>query len=220
MSKPIKDQKEIAQVATIPANSDTEIGEFIAKAIEKVGKDGTSLSKKPKAFETTLEVVEGMNFDRGYVVSLFHDQSGNSRSDSRRCFRADLRKENRFNERILPLLQAVLKQVNLSSSLLKMIEGEALATLVVNRMRAGLKVCAVKAPGFGDRRKGMLQDIATLTGGQFISEELGMKLENVTLDMLGRAKKMIVSKEDTTLVEGAGNKKSHQRPDCSAQTSN
>lgn len=210
MSSPIKDQKEIAQVATISANGDSEIGEFIAKAIEKVGKDGTVTVEEGKGFETTLEVVEGMNFDRGYESAYFMTNPESQEAIQEDAFVLIYEKKIGSMKEILPILQAVAETGQPLLIIAEAIEGEALAMLVVNRMRAGLKVCAVKAPGFGDRRKGMLQDIATLTGGQFISEELGLKLETVTLDMLGRAKKVIVTKEETTIVEGAGNKKEIQ----------
>ena len=207
LSKPIQDRKEIAQVATISANGDAEIGEIIAKAMEKVGKDGTITVEEAKGFETTLDVVEGMNFDRGYVSAYFM-----TNTETQECILEDVyillyEKKIAAIKEFLPILQAVAETGRPLLIIAEDIEGEALATLVVNRLRAGLKVCAVKAPGFGDRRKAILQDIAILTGGELISEELGIKLENVTLDMLGRAKKVVIGKEDTTLVEGAGDKK-------------
>jgi len=210
MSNPIKDQKEIAQVATLSANGDTEIGDIIAKAIEKVGKDGTVTVEEGKGFETTLEVVEGMNFDRGYESAYFMTNTETQEAILENAFVLIYEKKIGAMKEFLPILQAAAETGQPLLIIAEAIEGEALATLVINRVRAGLKVCAVKAPGFGDRRKGMLQDIATLTGGQFISEEPGLKLETVTLDMLGRAKKVIVTKEDTTIVEGAGNKKEIQ----------
>lgn len=210
MSNPIKDQKEIAQVATLSANGDTEIGEIIAKAIEKVGKDGTVTVEEGKGFETTLDVVEGMNFDRGYESAYFMTNTETQEAILENAFVLIYEKKIGSMKEFLPILQAAAETGQPLLIIAEAVEGEALATLVVNRIRANLKVCAVKAPGFGDRRKGMLQDIATLTGGQFISEELGLKLETVTLDMLGRAKKVIVTKEDTTIVEGAGNKKEIQ----------
>jgi chaperonin GroEL len=210
MSNPIKDQKEIAQVATLSANGDTEIGEIIAKAIEKVGKDGTVTVEEGKGFETTLDVVEGMNFDRGYESAYFMTNAETQEAILENAFVLVYEKKISAMKEFLPILQAAAETGQPLLIIAEAIEGEALATLVINRMRAGLKVCAVKAPGFGDRRKGMLQDIATLTGGQFISEELGLKLETVTLDMLGRAKKVLVTKEDTTIVEGAGDKKEIQ----------
>jgi chaperonin GroEL len=207
MSKPIQDRKEIAQVATISANGDTEIGEIIAKAMEKVGKDGTITVEEAKGFETTLDVVEGMNFDRGYVSAYFM-----TNTETQECLLEDVfiliyEKKIASVKEFLPILQAVAETGRPLLIIAEDIEGEALATLVVNRIRAGLKVCAVKAPGFGDRRKAILQDIATLTGGELISEELGIKLDTVTIDMLGRVKKAVIGKEDTTLVEGAGDKK-------------
>jgi chaperonin GroEL len=207
LSKPIQDRKEIAQVATISANGDTEIGEIIAKAMEKVGKDGTITVEEAKGFETTLDVVEGMNFDRGYVSAYFM-----TNTESQECILEDVfillyEKKIASVKEFLPILQAVAETGRPLLIIAEDVEGEALATLVVNRIRAGLKVCAVKAPGFGDRRKAVLEDIASLTGGQLVSEELGIKLENVTVDMLGRVKKAVIGKEDTTLVEGAGDKK-------------
>ena len=206
ISKPIQDRKEIAQVATISANGDAEIGEIIAKAMEKVGKDGTITVEEAKGFETVLDIVEGMNFDRGYVSSYFM-----TNAEAQECVLEDAlvliydKKISAMKE-FLPLLQVVAEMGKPLLIIAEDIDGEALATLVVNRLRAGLKVCAVKAPGFGDRRKAILQDIAVVTGGQFISEEIGLKLEHVTTDMLGKVKKIVVGKESTTLVEGAGEK--------------
>ncbi|MBS0626947.1 MAG: chaperonin GroEL [Verrucomicrobia bacterium] len=206
ISKPIQDRKEIAQVATISANGDTEIGEIIAKAMEKVGKDGTITVEEAKGFETVLDVVEGMNFDRGYVSSYFM-----TNAEAQECVLEDAliliydKKISAMKE-FLPLLQVVAEMGKPLLIIAEDIEGEALATLVVNRLRAGLKVCAVKAPGFGDTRKSILQDIAVITNGQFISEEIGLKLEHVTPDMLGKAKKIVVGKDFTTIVEGAGQK--------------
>ena len=206
MSKPIQDRKEIEQVATISANGDKEIGEIISKAMERVGKDGTITVEEGKGFETTLDVVEGMNFDRGYVSAYFM-----TNAEAQECILEDAyiliyEKKIAAMKDFLPILQAVAETGKPLLILAEDVEGEALATLVVNRLRAGLKVCAVKAPGFGDRRKSLLQDIAILTGGQYISEELGIKLDTVTIDMLGRVKKAVIKKEDTTLVEGAGKK--------------
>lgn len=206
LSKPIQDRKEIAQVATISANGDTEIGEIIAKAMERVGKDGTITVEEGKGFETTLDVVEGMNFDRGYLSAYFV-----TNAEAQECILEDayiLIYEKKISgmKEFLPILQAVAESGRPLLILAEDVEGEALATLVVNRLRGGLKVCAVKSPGFGDRRKSVLQDIAILTGGQYISEELGIKLETVTVDMLGKVKKAVMKKEDTTLVEGAGKK--------------
>lgn len=207
MASPIKDHKEIAQVGTISANGDSEIGEIIAKAMEKVGKDGTVTVEEGKGFETVLDVVEGMNFDRGYLSSYFMTSSETQEAILEDAFVLIYEKKISAMKEFLPILQAAAESGRPLLIIAEDIDGEALATLVVNRLRAGLKVCAVKAPGFGDRRKAMLQDIATLTGGEFVSEELGFKLENVTLDMLGKVKKAIVTKEETTLVEGAGDKK-------------
>lgn len=207
LSKPIQDRKEIAQVATISANGDTEIGEIIAKAMEKVGKDGTITVEEAKGFETTLDVVEGMNFDRGYVSAYFM-----TNTETQECVLDDVfillyEKKIASVKEFLPILQAVAETGRPLLVIAEDVEGEALATLVVNRLRAGLKICAVKAPGFGDRRKAILEDIAILTGGELVSEELGIKLENVTIEMLGRVKKAVIGKEETTLVEGAGDRK-------------
>ncbi len=209
-SKPIKDSKEIAQVATISANGDQEIGSIIAKAMDRVGKDGVITVEEAKGFETTLEVVEGMNFDRGYLSSYFVTDTETLTTEYEDAYILFFEKKIASMKEFLPLLQAVAETGKPLIILAEDVEGEALATLVVNRIRAGLKVCAVKAPGFGDRRKALLEDIAILTGGQFISEELGIKLENVTIDMLGKVKKIIIKKEETTLVDGAGDKKAIQ----------
>jgi len=209
-SKPIKDNREIEQVATISANGDAEIGKIIAKAMDKVGKDGTITVEEAKGFETTLEVVEGMNFDRGYLSSYFVTNPETLEAEYEDAYVLIYEKKISSMKEFLPLLQSVAESGRPFLIIAEDIEGEALATLVVNRLRAGLKICAVKAPGFGDRRKAMLEDIATLTGGQFISEDIGLKLENVTIDMLGKVKKAIIKKEDTTLVDGAGDKKAIQ----------
>lgn len=206
MSKPVQNQKEITQVATISANNDIEIGEIIAKAMEKVGKNGTITIEEAKGFETTLEVVEGMNFDRGYLSSYFMTNAETQEAVLENAYILIYEKKISGMKEFLPILQAVAETGRPFLIIAEDVEGEALATLVVNKIRAGLKVVAVKAPGFGDRRKALLQDIAILTGGELVSEELGLKLENVTLDMLGQAKKAIIKKEDTTLVEGAGDK--------------
>lgn len=205
-SKKISSKQEIEQVATISANNDREIGEIIARAIEKVGKDGTITVEEAKGFETTLDIVEGMNFDRGYLSAYFM-----TNSKSQECLLEDayiLIHEKKISsiKELLPILQAVAESGRPLLIIAEDVEGEALATLVVNRLRAGLKVCAVKAPGFGDRRKALLEDIAILTGAQVVSEELGHKLENTDISMLGRARTIIVKKEDTTIVEGAGDK--------------
>lgn len=209
-SKKVETRQEIAQVATISANNDAEIGEIIAQAMEKVGRDGTTTVEEGKGFETELDVVKGMKFDRGYLSSYFM-----TNPETQECILEDAyiliydKKVSTVKE-ILPLLQAVVETGRPLLIIAEDIDGEALATLVVNRLRAGLKVSAVKAPGFGDRRKAMLQDIAIITGGQVISEELGMKLENATLEQLGQVKRAISTKDDTTLVEGAGSKEEVQ----------
>jgi chaperonin GroEL len=210
MSKPIQDRNEICQVATISANGDKEIGEIIAKAMECVGKDGTITVEDGKTFETTLDVVKGMNFDRGYISAYFM-----TNPDTQECVLEDayvLIYEKKISaiKEFLPLLQAVAESGKPLLIIAEDVEGEALTTLVVNRLRGSFKVCAVKAPGFGDRRKAILQDIAILTNGKMLSEELGIKLEKVTLSDLGRAKKIIIKKEDTTIVEGAGKKEEIQ----------
>lgn len=209
-AKKIKDKKEIAQVATVSANNDSEIGEIIATAFERIGKEGSITVEEGKGLTTTLDIVEGMHFDRGYLSAYFM-----TNPETQECVLEDAfiliyeKKINNIKE-FIPLLQAVAESGKPLLIIAEDVEGEALATLVVNRLRAGLKICAVKAPGFGDRRKALLQDIAILTGGQFISDELGLKLENVSINMLGRVKKAIIKKEETTLVEGAGSKKEIQ----------
>ena len=205
-SKKVEDRNEIAQVATISANNDSEIGEIIAQAMERVGRDGTITVEEGKGFETELDVVKGMKFDRGYISSYFITHSESQEAILEDAYILIFEKKITAIKEIIPLLQAVLETGRPLLIIAEDVEGEALATLVVNRLRAGLKVCAVKAPGFGDRRKAMLQDIATLTGAELISEELGMKLESTTLEQLGHAKKIVVTKEDTTIVEGAGDK--------------
>lgn len=210
LSKPIKDTREIAQVATISANGDSDIGNIIAKAMEKVGKDGTITVEEAKGFETTLDVVEGMNFDRGYTSAYFVTNAETLVCEYENALVLIYEKKISSMKEFLPILQAAAESGKPLLVIAEDIEGEALATLVVNRLRAGLKVVAVKAPGFGDRRKAMLEDIAILTGGQFISEELGIQLEKVTLDMLGKVKKALIKKDDTTLIDGAGNKKEIQ----------
>ena len=206
IAKPVQNQKEIAQVATISANNDIEIGEIIAKAMEKVGKNGTITVEEAKGFETTLDVVEGMNFDRGYLSAYFTTNPEAQEAILEDAYVLIFEKKISVMKDFLPILQAVAESGKPLLIIAEDVEGEALATLVVNRLRAGLKVCAVKAPGFGDRRKAMLDDIAVITGGQVICEELGMKLEDTTLEMLGKVKKAVIKKEDTTLVEGAGSK--------------
>jgi len=206
LSKPIQNKTEIAQVATISSNGDTEIGTIIATAMERVGKDGTITVEEGKGFETVLDVVEGMNFDRGYLSSYFMTNAENQEAILEDAYILIYDKKINGMKEFLPILQTVAETGKPFLIIAEDIEGEALATLVVNKIRAGLKVCAVKAPGFGDRRKAVLEDIAILTGGKLISEELGFKLDTVTIDMLGRVKKAVVGKEDTTLVEGAGKK--------------
>lgn len=207
ISKPIKNNKEIAQVATISANGDTEIGKIIAQAMDRVGKDGTITVEEAKGFETTLDVVEGMNFDRGYLSAYFVTNSEKLEAELEDAYVLIYEKKISSMKEFLPILQAVAESGKPLLIIAEDVDGEALATLVVNRIRGGLKVCAVKAPGFGDRRKAILEDIAILTNGQCVTEELGIKLENVTIDMLGKVKKAIIKKDDTTLVEGLGNKK-------------
>lgn len=206
IAKPVASNKEIAQVATISANGDTEIGEIIAKAMERVGKDGTITVEEGQGFETTLDVVEGMNFDRGYLSQYFMTNPESQEAVYENAYVLIYEKKISVMKDFLPLLQAVAESGRPLLIVSEDIEGEALATLVVNRLRAGLKIVAVKAPGFGDRRKAMLEDIAISTGATFISEDLGMKLENTSLEMLGQVKKVIVKKDDTTLIEGAGKK--------------
>lgn len=211
LSKPIQDQKELIQVATISANNDKEIGEIIAKTMEKIGKDGTITVEEGKGFETTSDVVEGMNFDRGYLSAYFMTNPETQEALLEDAYVLIYDKKIAAMKEFLPILQAVAETGKPLLIIAEDVEGEALTTLVVNRLRAGLKVCAVKAPGFGDRRKAMLEDIAILVGAEFISEELGLKLETVTPAMLGRVKKAVIKKEDTTLVEGAGNKEFIQK---------
>ncbi|CCB86259.1 MULTISPECIES: chaperonin GroEL [Parachlamydia] len=206
LSKPIKNQHEIAQVATISANNDAEIGQIIADAMEKVGKDGTITVEEAKGFETTLDVVKGMNFDRGYLSAYFMTNPETQECILENPYILIYEKKISVVKELIPLLQTVAESGRPLLIIAEDVEGEALATLVVNRLRAGLKVCAVKAPGFGDRRKAILEDLAILTGAQVISEELGMKLEQATIEMLGKAKKVIVKKDDTTLIEGQGDK--------------
>ncbi|MGE3954278.1 MAG: chaperonin GroEL [Parachlamydiales bacterium] len=206
LSKPVKNQNEIAQVATISANSDAEIGQMIADAMQKVGKDGSLTVEEAKGFETVLDVVKGMNFDRGYLSRHFETNLETQEAVLENALVLIHEKKIASIKEMLPLLQAVAEQNKPLLIIAEDVEGEALATLVVNKLRGGLKTCAVKAPGFGDRRKAMLEDIAAITGGQVISEELGHTLEKTTLNMLGSAKKIIVKKEETTIVEGNGKK--------------
>jgi chaperonin GroEL len=205
-SKKVTSNEEIAQVGTISANGDSEIGKFLADAMKKVGNEGVITVEEAKSLDTELEVVEGMQFDRGYISPYFITNVDKMRADMDDAYVLISEKKLSGLQELLPLLEAVVKTSKPLVIIAEDIEGEALATLVVNRLRGGLKVAAVKAPGFGDRRKAMLQDIAVLTGGQAISEDLGIKLENVTLAMLGRAKKVMIEKENTTIVSGAGKK--------------
>jgi chaperonin GroEL len=205
-SKKVTSNEEIAQVGTISANGDSEIGKFLADAMKKVGNEGVITVEEAKSLETELEVVEGMQFDRGYISPYFITNVDKMRADMDDAYVLISEKKLSSLQELLPLLEAVVKTSKPLVIIAEDIEGEALATLVVNKLRGGLKVAAVKAPGFGDRRKAMLQDLAVLTGGQAISEDLGIKLENVTLAMLGRAKKVMIEKENTTIVSGAGKK--------------
>jgi chaperonin GroEL len=205
-SKKVTSNEEIAQVGTISANGDAEIGRFLADAMKKVGNEGVITIEEAKSLETELEVVEGMQFDRGYVSPYFVTNADKMRVEMDDAYVLTYEKKLSGLQEILPLLEAVVQTSKPLVIIAEDIEGETLATLVVNKLRGGLKVAAVKAPGFGDRRKAMLQDIAILTGGQAISEDLGIKLENVTLAMLGRAKKVAIEKESTTIVGGAGKK--------------
>jgi chaperonin GroEL len=205
-SKKVTSNQEIAQVGTISSNGDKEIGQFLADAMKKVGNEGVITVEEAKSLETELEVVEGMQFDRGYISPYFVTNADKMRVEFEDVYiLINEKKLSQLNE-LLPLLEAVAQSGKPLVIVAEEVEGEALATLVVNRLRGGLKVAAVKAPGFGDRRKSMLQDIAILTAGTAISEELGIKLENVTLAMLGRAKKVMIDKESTIIVSGAGKK--------------
>ena len=205
-SKKVKDKEEINQVATVSANWDEEVGEIIADAMDKVGKDGTITVEEAKSIETTMDVVEGMQFDKGYLSPYFATDP-----DSMECRLEDayiliFEKKISSLKDMVPLLEKVAKTGKPMLIIAEDVEGEALATLVVNKIRGTFNAAAVKAPGFGDRRKAMLQDMAILTGGQVITEEVGLKVENVSLDMLGRASKVVVSKDETTIVEGEGDK--------------
>ena len=197
---------EIAQVGTISANGDAEIGRFLAEAMQKVGNEGVITVEEAKSLATELEVVEGMQFDRGYISPYFITNAEKMRAELEDPYILISEKKLSNLQELLPVLEAVVQSGKPLLIVAEDVEGEALATLVVNKLRGGLKVAAVKAPGFGDRRKAMLQDIAVLTGGTAISEDLGIKLENVTLNMLGRAKRVVIEKENTTIVDGAGSK--------------
>jgi chaperonin GroEL len=205
-SKKVTSNDEIAQVGTISSNGDTEIGRFLADAMKKVGNEGVITVEEAKSLETELEVVEGMQFDRGYISPYFVTNADKMRVEMEDAYLLVYEKKLSGLQELLPLLEAVVQTSKPLVIVAEDIEGEALATLVVNKLRGGLKVAAVKAPGFGDRRKAMLEDIAILTGGQAIAEDLGIKLENVTLAMLGRAKRVTIEKESTTIVSGAGKK--------------
>src|SRR5215475_6731963 len=205
-SKKVTSNDEISQVGTISANGDAEIGRFIADAMKKVGNEGVITVEEAKSLETELDVVEGMQFDRGYISPYFVTNADKMRVEMDDAYLLVYEKKLSGLQELLPLLEAVVQTSKPLLIIAEDVEGEALATLVVNKLRGGLKVAAVKAPGFGDRRKAMLQDIAILTGGTAISEDLGIKLENVTLNMLGRAKKVMIEKENTTIVSGAGKK--------------
>ena len=205
-SKKVTSNEEIAQVGTISANGDREIGDFLAKAMQKVGNEGVITVEEAKSLETELDVVEGMQFDRGYISPYFITNADKMRVEMDDAYLLIYEKKLSGLQELLPLLEAVVQTSKPLVIIAEDVEGEALATLVVNKLRGGLKVAAVKAPGFGDRRKAMLEDIAILTGAQAISDDLGIKLDKVTLNMLGRAKKVMIEKENTTIVSGAGKK--------------
>ena len=205
-AKKVTTNAEIAQVGTISANGDVEVGEMIARAMEKVGNEGVITVEEAKTAETELDVVEGMQFDRGYLSPYFITNAEKMEADLEEPMILLFEKKLSSLQPLLPVLEAVVQSGKPLLIIAEDVEGEALATLVVNKLRGGLRVAAVKAPGFGDRRKAMLEDIAILTGGQLISEDLGIKLESVTLEMLGKAKKVTITKDDTTIVDGSGNK--------------
>ena len=203
-AKKVKSADEIAQVATLSANGDEEIGKMISEAMDKVGKEGTITVEEAKTLESSLDVVEGMQFDKGYLSPYFVTSPDNMECELEDPFILLFEKKISNLQDLLPLLQAVAKSGRPLMIIAEDVEGEALATLVVNKLRGTFSVCAVKAPGFGDRRKAILEDIAILTGGRLISEDIGVKLENVGVEMLGRAKKVVVDKDNTTIVEGLG----------------
>ena len=207
MSKRVNTSEEIAQVGTISANGDREVGEMIADAMSKVGNEGVITVEEAKSLQSDLGVVEGMQFDRGYTSPYFVTNSEKMTCDLENPYILIHETKLSSLQPMLPVLEAVVQSSRPLLIIAEDIEGEALATLVVNKLRGGLKVAAVKAPGFGDRRKAMLEDIAILTSGQVISEDLGIKLENVSLEMMGSAKRVAITKEETTIVEGAGKKK-------------
>ena len=206
MARPVNDSAEVAQVGTISANGEAEIGQQIADAMQKVGNEGVITVEENKGLETETDVVEGMQFDRGYLSPYFVTNTDKMIADLDDCMILLHEKKLSSLQPMVPLLESVIQSQKPLLIIAEDVEGEALATLVVNKLRGGLKIAAVKAPGFGDRRKAMLQDIAILTGGQVISEDLGMKLESVTMDMLGTAKKIEITKDETTIVDGAGEK--------------
>ena len=210
ISKPIKDHKEIAQVGTISANNDKTIGDIIAEAMEKVGKEGVITVEEAKAMETTLETVEGMQFDRGYLSPYFVTDPERMECSIENAMILIHDKKISNMKDLLPVLEASAKSGRPLLIIAEDIEGEALATLVVNKLRGVLNVCAVKAPGFGDRRKAMLEDIAILTGGQVISEEVGFKLDQTTIEMLGQAKRITIDKDNTTIIDGNGKEEAIQ----------
>ena len=205
-AKKVKSSEEIAQVGTVAANGEKEIGQMIAKAMQKVGNEGVITVEEAKSLESELEVVEGMQFDRGYISPYFITNAEKMMAELESPYILIYEKKLSGLQALLPLLELVVQSGKPLLVIAEDVEGEALATLVVNKLRGGLKVAAVKAPGFGDRRKAMLQDIAVLTGGELISEDLGIKLENVTVQMLGKAKRVTITKDDTTIVDGAGKK--------------
>ena len=205
-SKKVKSSEEIAQVGTVAANGEKEIGQMIAKAMQKVGNEGVITVEEAKSLDSELEVVEGMQFDRGYISPYFITNAEKMVAELESPYILIYEKKLSGLQALLPLLELVVQSGKPLLIIAEDVEGEALATLVVNKLRGGLKVAAVKAPGFGDRRKAMLQDIAVLTGGELISEDLGIKLENVTVQMLGKAKRVTITKDDTTIVHGAGKK--------------
>src|SRR6266852_8613271 len=207
LSKPCKSKKEISQIGTISANNDATIGDLIAEAMEKVGKDGVITVEEAKSMTTSLDVVEGMQFDRGYISPYFVTNAERMEAVMEDPLILISEKKISSMKDLLPILEQVAKMGKPLVILAEDVEGEALATLVVNKLRGTLNVTAIKAPGFGDRRKAMLEDISVLTGGQVISEDIGIKLENVTLDMLGTAKRVRLEKENTTIIDGAGKKK-------------
>ena len=211
-SRKVSSNAEIAQVGTISANGDAEVGDFLARAMETVGNEGVITVEEAKSLHTELDVVEGMQFDRGYLSPYFVTNPDRMQVELEDAYILLHEKKLSNLQAMLPILESVVQSSRPLLIVSEDVEGEALATLVVNRLRGGLKVAAVKAPGFGDRRKAMLEDMAVLVGGEVISEDLGIKLENVTMDMLGQAKKVVISKDDTTIVEGAGKKKDIEGP--------